>query len=40
MKKIIMFAMSLILSVGLFAGCSNIEIDLYDAFNFIDQLEA
>ena len=33
MKKIIMFAMSLILSIGLFAGCSNIESDLYDAFN-------
>ena len=33
MKKIIMFAMSLILSVGLFAGCSNIESDLYDAIN-------
>lgn len=33
MKKIIMFAMSLILSVGLFVGCSNIESDLYDAFN-------
>ena len=33
MKKIIMFAMSLILSIGLFVGCSNIESDLYDAFN-------
>ena len=33
MKKIIMFAMSLILSVGLFVGCSNIESDLYDAIN-------
>ena len=33
MKKIIMFAMSLILSIGLFAGCSNIESDLYDAIN-------
>lgn len=33
MKKIIMFAMSLILSVGLFTGCSNIESDLYDAIN-------
>ena len=33
MKKIIMFAMSLILSVGLFVGCSNIESDLYDTFN-------
>ena len=33
MKKIIMFAMSLILSVGLFVGCSNIESDLYDAID-------
>ena len=33
MKKIIMFAMSLILSIGLFAGCSNIESDLYNAIN-------
>ena len=33
MKKIIMFAMSLILSVSLFAGCSNIESDLYDAID-------
>ena len=33
MKKIIMFAMSLILSIGLFVGCSNIESDLYDTFN-------
>ena len=33
MKKIIMFAMSLILSVGLFVGCSNIESDLHDTFN-------
>ena len=33
MKKIIMFAMSLILSIGLFTGCSNIESDLYDAIN-------
>ena len=33
MKKIIMFAMSLILSVSLFVGCSNIESDLYDTFN-------
>ena len=40
MKKIIMFAMSLILSVGLFAGCSNIESDLYDAINvFIDYMQ-
>ena len=41
MKKIIMFAMSLILSVGLFVGCSNIESDLYDAINvFIDSMQA
>ena len=33
MKKIIMFAMSLILSVSLFVGCSNIESDLYDAID-------
>ena len=33
MKKLIMFAMGLILSIGLFVGCSNIESDLYDAFN-------
>lgn len=33
MKKIIMFAMSLILSIGLFVGCSNIESDLYDAID-------
>ena len=33
MKKIIMFAMSLILSVRIFVGCSNIESDLYDAIN-------
>ena len=40
MKKIIMFAMSLILSVGLFVGCSNIESDLYDAINvFIDYMQ-
>ena len=40
MKKIIMFAMSLILSVGLFAGCSNIESDLYDAINeYIDFMQ-
>ena len=40
MKKIIMFAMSLILSVVLFAGCSNIESDLYDATNrFIDYMQ-
>ena len=40
MKKIIMFAMSLILSLGLFVGCSNIESDLYDAINvFIDYMQ-
>ena len=40
MKKIIMFAMSLILSIGLFVGCSNIESDLYDAINvFIDYMQ-
>ena len=40
MKKIIMFAMCLILSIGLFAGCSNIESDLYDATNrFIDYMQ-
>ena len=40
MKKIIMFAMSLILSIGLFVGCSNIESDLYDATNrFIDYMQ-
>ena len=33
MKKIIMFAISLILSVCLFVSCSNIESDLYDTFN-------
>ena len=33
MKKIIMLAMSLVLSVSLFVGCSNIESDLYDAIN-------
>lgn len=33
MKKIIMFAMSLILSVGLFVGCSNTEYNLYIAIN-------
>ena len=41
MKKIIMFAMSLILSVGLFVGCSNIESDLCDAINkYIDYMQA
>ena len=41
MKKIIMLAMSLVLSVGLFVGCSNIESDLYDAINvFIDYMQA
>ena len=40
MKKIIMFAISLILSVGLFVGCSNIESDLYDAINeYIDFMQ-
>ena len=40
MKKIIMFAISLILSIGLFAGCSNIESDLYDAINeYIDFMQ-
>ena len=40
MKKIIMFAMSLILSIGLFTGCSNIESDLYDAINeYIDFMQ-
>ena len=40
MKKIIMFAISLILSVCLFAGCSNIESDLYDAINeYIDFMQ-
>ena len=40
MKKIIMFAMNLILSVGLFVGCSNIESDLYDAINeYIDFMQ-
>ena len=40
MKKIIMFAMSLILSIGLFVGCSNIESDLYDAINeYIDFMQ-
>ena len=40
MKKIIMFAMSLILSVSLFVSCSNIESDLYDAINvFIDYMQ-
>ena len=33
MKKIIMFAMSLILSISLFVSCGNIESDLYDTFN-------
>ena len=41
MKKIIMFAMSLILSIGLFVGWSNIESDLYIAINeFIDYMKA
>ena len=40
MKKIIMFAMSLILSVCLFVGCSNIESDLCDAINeYIDYMQ-
>ena len=40
MKKIIMFAMSLILSASLFVSCSNIESDLYDAINvFIDYMQ-
>ena len=40
MKKIIMFAMSLILSVGLFVGCSNTEYDLYIAINeYIDYMQ-
>ena len=40
MKKIIMFAMSLILLVGLFVGCSNIESDLYIAINeYIDFMQ-
>ena len=40
MKKIIMFAMSLVLSVGLFVGCSNTEYDLYIAINeFIDYMQ-
>ena len=33
--------MSLILSIGLFTGCSNIESDLYDAINrYIDYMQA
>ena len=40
MKKIITFAMSLILSVGLFVGCSNTEYDLYIAINeYIDYMQ-